>query len=176
MSPPTAGSARRVYLALGSNQGDRRAHLAAGVAALRNRGIHPLASSSVYRTEPVGGPDQPEYLNAVLEAETVLPPEQVLQRALEAESQQGRRRGDGEPNWGPRPLDVDLLLYEDQVLVSATLQVPHPRMHLRRFVLVPLHDLCPDRRPPGQAKTVRDMLQACRDQAAVVPDGPPLPL
>ena len=177
MTPPSAGSARRIYLALGSNEGDRRAHLAAAVAALRRGGIRPLSSSPVYRTEPVGGgPDQPDYLNAVLEAETELAPEEVLQRALDAESERGRRRGDSEPRCGPRPLDVDLLLYEDQVLVSDTLQVPHPRMHLRRFVLVPLHDLCPDRMHPGQGMTVRRMLQGCQDDALVVRHGPPLPI
>jgi 2-amino-4-hydroxy-6-hydroxymethyldihydropteridine diphosphokinase len=174
MIPPSVGLPRRIYLALGSNEGDRRAHLAAAIDLLRERGIRPLASSPVYRTQPVGGPTQPDYLNAVLEAETGLEPEEVLQRALEAETARGRRRGDGEPHWGPRPLDVDLLLYADQLIASVTLQIPHPRMHLRRFVLAPLNDLCPERVPPGQEKTVHTLLQGCQDDAAVAPHGPPL--
>lgn len=128
--------------------GDRWANLRAGVAGLP--GV--VAVSGVYETEPVGGPaDQPAYLNAVVELETSLSPRALLEAGRRLEEAAGRVRGE---RWGPRTLDVDVLLVGDLVIDGPDLQVPHPRMRERAFVLVPLHDLDPDlagERPEGPA-------------------------
>lgn len=125
-------------MGLGSNLGDRREHLRTAVAGLP--GV--VAVSAVYETDPVGGPaGQPPYLNAVVELDTDLDGRGLLEvgRALEAAA--GRVRAE---RWGPRPLDVDVLVVGDARIDEADLQVPHPRMWARAFVLVPLHDLAPD--------------------------------
>jgi 2-amino-4-hydroxy-6-hydroxymethyldihydropteridine diphosphokinase len=125
----------RAYLGLGSNLGDRRAHLRAAVAALPDV----VAVSAVYETEPVGGPaDQPPYLNLVVALETDLSPRDLLEIANRLEEAAARVRT--EPN-GPRTLDVDVLLVGDLTVREPDLVVPHPRMWQRRFVLAPLADL-----------------------------------
>ena len=130
----------RAFLALGSNMGDRRAQLRRAVAGLPDV----VAVSPVYETDPVGGPqDQPRYLNAVVELETSLAPRQLLEAGRHLEEAAGRERERGE-RWGPRPLDVDVLLVGDLTVHEADLEVPHPRMWQRSFVLVPLHDLAPE--------------------------------
>jgi 2-amino-4-hydroxy-6-hydroxymethyldihydropteridine diphosphokinase len=133
--------AARAYLALGSNLGDRLATLQRAVDLLGARqGIDVRRSSRVYETEPVG-PAQPDYLNAVIEVRTDLEPRELLEACLEVEAELGRVRGE---RWGPRSLDVDLLTYEDRTMDEPGLVVPHPRMHERAFVLVPLLELDPD--------------------------------
>lgn len=132
----------RAFLSLGSNVGDRQANLEAAVRALR-RLDRVVAVSPVYETEPVGGPaSQPPYLNAVVELDTRRSARQLLEelcRPLEDDA--GRVRAE---RWGPRPLDVDVLLAGDDQRDEADLEVPHPRMWDRRFVLAPLADLAPD--------------------------------
>jgi len=133
----------RTFLGLGSNLGDREAQLRRAVEGLPDV----VAVSSLYETEPVGGPaGQDPYLNLVVELDTELGPRGLLEvaRRLEAEAQ--RRR---EVRWGPRTLDVDVLLVGDQVVDDADLVVPHPRMWERRFVVDPLAELAPDLVPPG---------------------------
>lgn len=128
----------RAFLALGSNLGDRRARLRDAVAGLP--GV--VAVSGVYETDPVGGPaGQPPYLNAVVELETDLSPPELLEVAHELEAAAGRERAE---RWGPRTLDVDVLLVGDLSVDEPDLVVPHPRMWERPFVLVPLHDLAPE--------------------------------
>ena len=125
-------------MALGSNLGRRRDNLRAAVAGLPDV----VAVSPVYETAPVGGPeDQPPYLNAVVELDTERSPRQLLAVAQRLEEAAGRVRG---ARWGPRPLDVDVLLVGDLTVDDADLQVPHPRMWERAFVLLPLADLAPD--------------------------------
>ena len=125
-------------MALGSNLGDRRGHLRTAVEGLP--GV--VAVSGVYETDPVGGPaDQPPYLNAVVELATELSPRELLVVAHRLEAAAARRRGE---RWGPRTLDVDVLLVGDLRVDEPDLEVPHPRMWDRTFVLVPLHDLAPD--------------------------------
>lgn len=134
----------RAFLALGSNQGDRWAHLRLAVAGLPDV----TRVSPVYETEPVGGPaGQPPFLNAVVELETKLSPRRLLEVGLTLEAEAGRVRAE---RWGPRPLDVDVLLVGNLVVDEPDLSVPHPRMWERAFVLVPLHDLAPELagRPP----------------------------
>ncbi len=134
----------RVFVALGSNLGDRRAHLCAAVEGLP--GV--VAVSGVYETDPVGGPGgQPPYLNAVVELETDLSPRALLGIGQGLEAAAGRVR---DTRWGPRTLDVDILLVGDLTVDEPDLTVPHPRLRERAFVLVPLHDVAPDlvgRRP-----------------------------
>lgn len=136
----------RAFLALGSNLGDRMAHLRAAVAGLPDV----VAVSPVYETDPVGGPEQGAYLNAVVELDTDLSPRQLLElgQRLEAEAERVRVE-----RWGPRTLDVDVLLVGDLVVDEPDLQVPHPLMWKRDFVLVPLRDLAPDLVPEPPAGT-----------------------
>jgi 2-amino-4-hydroxy-6-hydroxymethyldihydropteridine diphosphokinase len=129
--------ARRAFLGLGSNVGDRERHLADAVASLA--GV--VAVSPVYETEPVGGPSQAPYLNVVVELETALSPRQLLGVAHRLESAAGRVRTE---RWGPRTLDVDVLLVGDLVVDEPDLVVPHPRMWQRRFVLAPLAEMAPE--------------------------------
>lgn len=128
----------RAYLALGSNLGDRLAHLQGAVVGLAaTPGVTVVAVSAVYATDPVG-PDQPEYLNAVVAVDTDLSPRALLVRAQELERAAHRVRGE---RWGPRTLDVDILLFGDQTVSEPDLVVPHPRMWERGFVLAPLADV-----------------------------------
>ena len=137
-----------VVLALGSNLGDRLANLQAAVDALdAGPGLDDVAVSPVYQTAPVGGPPQPDYLNAVLVATTSLPPRAVLDRARAAEAARGRVRG---PRWGPRTLDVDVIVYGNEISSDPELTLPHPRAHERAFVLAPWHDVDPGAVIPGR--------------------------
>lgn len=127
----------RTFVALGSNVGDRREHLSRAVSRLE--GV--AGVSGVYETDPVGGPDQGPYLNCVVELYTTLAPDELLDLCQEIEAAAGRERT---VHWGPRTLDVDVLLYGDEVIDTPRLTVPHPRMWERRFVLEPLADLAPE--------------------------------
>ena len=130
------------YLGLGSNVGDRRAHLEAAVAALPRHGVEVRASSSVYETEPVGLiTDQPEFLNACLRIRTAHDPEALLDACKAVERALGRAPGG--PRHGPRPIDVDLLLLDGVEHRSDRLTLPHEQVRSRRFVLVPLLELDP---------------------------------
>ena len=134
------------FLGLGSNLGDRLENLQRAVDVLdTTEGVRVLRSSRVYETEPVG-PPQPEYLNAVIEVETSLDPYGLLDAALTVENEMGRVRTE---RWGPRVIDVDILTFGDQVVDEPDLQIPHPRMHERGFVLAPLLELEADPPLPG---------------------------
>jgi 2-amino-4-hydroxy-6-hydroxymethyldihydropteridine diphosphokinase len=146
---------KTVYLALGSNIGDRQGNLRAAIENMKSAGISVLRESPIYETEPVGYTAQRWFLNMVVEAETALFPMQLLTRAGKIERTLGRVRTI--PN-GPRTIDIDILLYGTAVVRTPRLDIPHPRMHERRFVLVPLADLAPDLRHPVSRKTVRQML------------------
>jgi 2-amino-4-hydroxy-6-hydroxymethyldihydropteridine diphosphokinase len=162
------------YLGLGSNVGDRRAHLQAAVDLLD--GVEVLASSSVYETEPVGEvPDQRSFFNACLRVETELDPEALLDACKAAERARGRAL-EGEPGYvrhGPRPLDVDLLLLGATEYASDRLTLPHVETTSRRFVLVPLLELDPELEIPGRGLAAY-ALAALRDEGAVTLAGPPL--
>jgi 2-amino-4-hydroxy-6-hydroxymethyldihydropteridine diphosphokinase len=138
----------RAYVALGSNQGDSQAQVRGAFRALAAMpDTQLLRRSSLYLTPPWGVTNQPDFVNAVAELETDLSPVALLQALLEIEHRAGRRR-DG-ARWGPRTLDLDLLLYADQVLDEPGLTVPHPRMAERAFVLLPLAELEPTLKIPG---------------------------
>ncbi|HUZ57043.1 MAG TPA: 2-amino-4-hydroxy-6-hydroxymethyldihydropteridine diphosphokinase [Streptosporangiaceae bacterium] len=152
---------REVVLALGSNLGDRLANLQAGIDALAaSNGISAVAVSGVFETSPVGGPDQPDYLNAVLLAASGLPARAVLDRCQAAEQARGRVRT---LRWGPRTLDIDIIACGDEVSDDPVLTLPHPRAHQRAFVLVPWHDADPDAMLPGFGPVAGLLAQAGED-------------
>ncbi len=160
------------YLGLGSNIGDRRTHLQSAVDALPAHGVTVLRSSSTYDTEPVGLIlDQPEFLNACIEIETGLEPDQLLSACKEVEREVGRAAGG--PRHGPRVIDVDLLLLGDLRHESERLTLPHEQVTSRRFVLVPLLELDPDLRLPG-GERLAGSLAALGGGQQVRVAGPPL--
>jgi len=135
---------QRAHLGLGSNLGDRLAHLQFGLDGLAARAGRVVAISPVYETQPVGGPPQPDYLNAVVTVETELSPRELLGVAKALEAEAGREPVDPERRWAPRPLDIDILVVGDERVAEPDLVVPHPRIHQRAFVLAPLADVAPD--------------------------------
>ena len=153
---------KTVYLALGSNVGDRAANLTAALAQLAAAGVRILRVSSIYETEPVGFAAQHWFYNLVLEAETDLFPLQLLARIAKIEHALGRVRS---VRNGPRTLDIDIVLYGRAVVRSAQLEIPHPRMTERRFVLAPLAELAPDLRHPITHEPIRVLLESAPDQA-----------
>lgn len=156
------------YLGLGSNLGDRLGTLQRAVDLLgAEAGIRVVASSRVWETEPVG-PPQPRYLNAVLRVETGLEPLELLAACRRVEAALGRVRLE---RWGPRTIDVDVLVYDERRVDEPELQVPHPRMSERAFVLAPLLELAPDLELPG-GRRLDDAVPA--DAGEVVPAAPPL--
>jgi len=142
----------RAYVALGSNLGDRERTLLDAVEALRAEpGVEVAAVSSLIETEPVGVLDQPRFVNGVVALETALPARALLELLLALERRFGRSR-EGVPAQGPRTLDLDLLLYGDEEIDEPGLEVPHPRLHERAFVLGPLAELAPELEIPGLGK------------------------
>ena len=140
----------RAFVGLGSNLGDREATILRALARLKEESeIRVVRVSTLRETDPVGYVDQPQFLNGVVELETELPARGLLTRLLAIERKLGRTRRDGPP-LGPRTIDLDLLLYGDEIIAQAGLQVPHPRMHERRFVLEPLAELAPSLVVPGR--------------------------
>ncbi len=152
-------------LSLGSNLGDRLATLERARERLESLpNTKMLAFSSLYETEPVGGPEQENFLNAAALLETSLSPEELLEKFHEIENDAGRERL---VHWGPRTLDLDLLVYGDVQMDRETLTLPHPRMTERRFVLVPLAEIAPDLVHPSSGLTARELLDKCRDRSDV---------
>ena len=156
--------AATIYLALGSNLGDRRAHLAEAVARLGEQ-LVVEALSSLYETEPAYVEDQPRFLNAALRGRTTLDPEALLGFAKRVESELGRVAGQ---RFGPRVVDIDLLLYDQLVLDTPTLTLPHPRMAERPFVLAPLAELAPQLIPPGWNATIGELAREVRGHGDIV--------
>jgi 2-amino-4-hydroxy-6-hydroxymethyldihydropteridine diphosphokinase len=140
----------RAYVGLGSNLGDREASLREAVGLLgANPEIEIVAVSRFRETEPVGLADQPRFLNGAVAIDTELAAPDLLDRLLATERELGRERGEG-PRWGPRTIDLDLLLYGDETFERPGLTVPHPRLHERRFALEPLAELDPALVIPGR--------------------------
>ena len=147
----------RAYVGIGSNLGDRRKQMYEAIDLLRGHGgIQVLAVSSLIESEPVGGPHgQPAFLNGALELETDLDPLALLDVLLSVEDRLGRVRS---VHWGPRAIDLDLLLYDLRVIAQERLEVPHPKMRERRFVLEPLAEIAPDAVDPATGLTANELL------------------
>lgn len=151
---------RRFFLGLGSNLGDREHNLAQAVCLLaRTPGVLVRRRSSLYESAPVG-PDQPDFLNAALEVETELTPVQLLEVVKRIERELGRTPG---PRWGPRTLDIDLLL-ADEIVAEPQLQVPHLELHKRAFALIPLCELAPEASHPVLGRDLRTLLAQLPEQ------------
>jgi 2-amino-4-hydroxy-6-hydroxymethyldihydropteridine diphosphokinase len=144
-----------VYIALGSNLGDRAGNLRTAREQIAAPDLRVLRESSIYETAPRDVEDQPWFLNQVIECETDLFPRQLLARLQKIERAMGRKKRVPK---GPREIDLDILLYGDAVVKTPELEVPHPRLSERRFVLEPLAELVPDKKHPGTRRTVREML------------------
>ena len=147
----------RAFVAFGSNMGDKEYYLEKGLKELKEHPLcRPVKVSKVYRTTPYGGVEQEDFLNGVMELETLLTPFELLEKLQQVERQAGRER---KVHWGPRTLDLDLLLYDDCVIDTETLTVPHPDMQNRDFVLAPLCEIAPFVRHPFTGKTAKQMLE-----------------
>ena len=132
----------RVFIGVGSNEGDRFQHISESLRVLgAAHGVRLVQMASIIETEPVGPPQGP-YLNTVVEIDTTLEPHALLVQLQAIERQRGRKPS--AERWGPRPIDLDVLLYDDRILNDPTLKIPHPRLHERRFVLEPLAQLAPE--------------------------------
>jgi 2-amino-4-hydroxy-6-hydroxymethyldihydropteridine diphosphokinase len=160
-----ATSNDRVFIALGSNLGDRAAWLKQAREKLSSAPtVQLVAASSVYETEPVGKIEQPAFLNQVLEVRTTLAPENLLSRLLQVERELGRVRNE---RWGPRNIDLDLLAFGDRIFKTSRLVLPHPELHRRRFVLQPWAEIAPEFIVPGLSATVEALLKNCGDNNRV---------
>jgi 2-amino-4-hydroxy-6-hydroxymethyldihydropteridine diphosphokinase len=156
------------YIGIGSNIGDKRTHCLQAIESLGDAG-RVVTTSSLYCTEPVGYTEQEEFINAVAAIETALPPRELLGVCNAIEGRMGRERT---IRWGPRTIDLDILLYGDAVVGLPGLVVPHPRLAERRFVLVPLAEIAPDIVHPVLNKSVLQLLHELKDPARVTMCGP----
>lgn len=176
------------YLLLGSNMGDKVSFLHKAVERLQQLSINPAVVSSIYESEPWGFNSKEWFLNQAVKIETDLDPQTLLDKILEIEKNLGRKRNprgewnvgsnagsnvgsdtgsEGDLGYSSRTIDIDILLYEDLVINTADLKVPHPRMHLRRFVLMPLCEIAPDQIHPVLNQKISGLLEKCEDSAKV---------
>lgn len=145
----------KAYIAFGTNVGDREKNINTALKMMEDRGIKIIKKSNIYKTEPYGYTDQPEFLNGAVEVETNLSCRELLSMLLNIEKDMGRVR---QFKWGPRNIDLDIIFYNDEVIDEPDLKVPHPDMHNRDFVLKPLCDLNPNFVHPVFKKTVKTLL------------------
>jgi 2-amino-4-hydroxy-6-hydroxymethyldihydropteridine diphosphokinase len=150
------------FLSLGSNLGDREALLNEALNRLETEGVHVVRRSSIHETEPQDYLDQPRFLNMAIEVETDLTPRELLAAIQKIETEMGRQRTIPK---GPRTIDIDILFYANQVIATPALEIPHPRLTERNFVLDPLQEIAPDLRHPVTGKTVRELRAALQPPA-----------
>jgi len=155
-----------VYLGIGSNIGDRKENCIEAIRLLRESPFISVTKiSSFYETEPVGYENQRPFINCALEIETTLEPEMVLKTCQGIEKTLGRER---RVRWGPRVIDIDILLYGNKIVKRADLKIPHPIMHERGFVLIPLSEIAPETIHPVYKKKISDLLKGLKDTHSVV--------
>jgi 2-amino-4-hydroxy-6-hydroxymethyldihydropteridine diphosphokinase len=143
-----------IYLGIGSNMGDRQAHCRNAIERLKDKGIVIKKASSMCETKPWGLEEQPDFINMAVEAETGLSPEELLKTLKEVEKEIGRKET---VRWGPRIIDLDILFYDDIVINMEHLHIPHPLLHRRDFVLLPLSEIAPDKTHPVLKKNIRQL-------------------
>ncbi len=144
-----------VYLGIGSNLGDRQENCLRAIGLLKGKDTSVGKQSSMYETEPEGGKDQPYFINMAVEIKTDLSPHELLKTLKTIENEMGRTET---VKWGPRVIDLDILLYDGLIIDEPDLKIPHPLMHERTFVLKPLSEISPDALHPALGKTVRQLL------------------
>jgi len=152
---------KTVYIALGSNVGDRAEDLSRARERIAGTDLRIVQASSIYETAPCDVEDQPWFLNQVIECETDLFPRQLLERLQKIEREMGRKRRIAK---GPREIDLDILFYGDAVVKAPELEIPHPRLMERRFVLEPLAEIAPEKKHHGTRRSAREMLSMVKDQ------------
>ena len=157
----------RCYILFGSNMGDRERLFADACLLINNRCGRVMEVSTAYESEPWGFVADEWFLNRVIAVDTELDPEELMQKLLEIEAELGRVRHPEHEGYASRPIDLDILYFGNHVIQTESLTVPHPRLHLRRFALVPLCELIPDFVHPVLNKTQRELLQDCPDTSEV---------
>lgn len=156
----------QVYISLGSNLGDREKNIQEAIKLINEqRSIKVINLSSNYETEPVGFKEQDWFFNVVIELETTLLPQKLLVVLKQVEAKLGKKT---ERKWGPRTIDLDILLYDDLILNSQDLQIPHKLMHQRRFVLIPLTQIAPNIKHPVLNKTMKELVAELSDESKVI--------
>ena len=161
------GFSQQVWLSIGSNEGNRGRHLQAAIDALsQHPSINIHTTSSVYETPPWGNTEQSAFYNAIVEIGTALEPLELLNAVKLIERQLGRSEG---PRWGPRVIDIDIVLWENVDVYTEALTIPHTHFRERAFVLVPLHEVAPSLKDPHSGKSIQELLETVEDRDSVHP-------
>lgn len=155
-----------IYISLGSNEGNRLKILHRAIRSI-SLFAQIQAHSAVYETPPWGFDSDQPFLNAVIQIACKLKPEKLLEQLLIVEKENGRHRDKEKPGYKDRPLDLDILIYGEQVISKSNLHIPHPRMKERKFVLAPLKDIAPNLVPPGEERTITELFKAVDDKSQI---------